>query len=45
MARSSRAPQPRYMVNIEPDILAARSLSRMPSSAPISQWGTRWCSP
>ena len=44
-ARSRRAPQPRYMVNIEPEILVARSLSRMPSSVPISQWGTRWCSP
>ena len=31
-------------MNIAPLILAARSLSRMPSAAPISQCGTRWCS-
>ena len=43
MARRSRAPQPRYIVNIEPAILAARSPSRMPSSVPMSQCGTRWC--
>ena len=43
-ARSSRAPNPRYSGNIEPDSLAPRSMSRRPSSAPISQWGTRWAS-
>jgi ABC-2 type transport system ATP-binding protein len=31
-------------VNIAPEIFTARSLSRMPSSAPISQCGTRWWS-
>ena len=30
--------------NIEPDSFAARSRSRMPSSAPMSQCGTRWWS-
>ena len=30
--------------SIEPAILAPRSMSRMPSSSPSSQWGTRWCS-
>ena len=45
MARSSRAPQPRYMLNIEPETLVARSPSRMPRAVPISQWGTRWWSP
>ena len=45
MARSSRAPQPLYIENIEPEIRTARSGSRMPSAAPMSQWGTRWWSP
>ena len=44
MARSSRAPQPRYMMNIEPEILVARGKSNRPSASPMSQWGTRWWS-
>ena len=43
-ARARVAPGPRTMVNIEPLIFVARSGSRMPSSAPMSQCGTRWCS-
>ena len=31
-------------MNIEPLIFVARSLSRMPSAAPVSQCGTRWYS-
>ena len=45
MARSRRAPQPRYITNIEPEIFAARSKSNSPSCSPISQWGTRWWGP
>ena len=43
-ARASVAPRPRCIVNIDPAIFVARSLSRMPSAAPVSQCGTRWCS-
>ena len=43
-ARASVAPRPRCMVNIAPLILIARSLSRIPSAAPVSQCGTRWWS-
>ena len=39
-ARPSVAPRPRVMANIDPLILIARSLSRIPSSVPISQCGT-----
>ena len=44
-ARHRVAPAPRSIVNIEPEIFTARSLSRIPSCSPISQCGTRWCSP
>ena len=44
IARRRRAPQPRYIVNIEPLILTARSPSMIPSSVPMSQCGTRWWS-
>ncbi len=37
-ALTSAAPAPRYMTNIDPDSLTARSTSRMPSCSPISQW-------
>ena len=43
-ARPSVAPRPRVMANIDPLILIARSLSRMPRAVAASQWGTRWCS-
>ena len=43
-ARPIVAPSPRVIVNIDPLILIARSLSRMPRAAPVSQCGTRWCS-
>ena len=38
------APAPRCIVNIDPAILVARSLSRMPSAVAVSQCGTRWWS-
>ncbi len=44
-ARLSVAPAPRSIVNIDPESFAARSRSRMPRSAPISQCGTRWWGP
>ena len=37
-ARANEAPAPRCIVNIAPEILTARSLSRMPSAVPISTW-------
>ena len=42
-ARPIVAPRPRVIVNIAPLTLIARSLSRMPRAAPVSQCGTwRW---
>ena len=38
-ARSSRAPAPKCTTKRAPEILAARSKSRMPSASPISQCG------
>ena len=43
-ARERVAPSPRGMVNMAPLILAARSLSRIPSAVAASQCGTRWWS-
>ena len=40
-ARPSVAPAPRVITNIEPLTLIARSMSRIPSAAPVSQCGTR----
>ena len=38
-ARSRRAPEPSWRTKRAPEILAARSKSRMPRASPISQWG------
>jgi hypothetical protein len=44
-ARARVAPPLRCMLNIAPEIFTARSLSRMPSAVPTSQWGRRWWVP
>ena len=38
-ARSRRAPWPKWTTKRAPEILAARSKSRMPRASPSSQWG------